>query len=146
MPDVFTKTKRSYVMSRIRSHGNRDTEIALIKFLRANKISGWRRKLRLQGNPDFVFKSHRIAVFVDGCFWHGCLKHSRPPKSNQSYWTAKIHRNKQRDRAVTRVLRSKGWSVLRIWEHELSRKNESRLLRRIQKSFCSQNLFFSDNP
>jgi DNA mismatch endonuclease, patch repair protein len=121
MPDVFSIRKRSDVMSRIRSSGNKDTELALIRLFRKVGITGWRRRWPLAGKPDFVFPKARLAIFVDGCFWHGCLKHSRPPQSNQAYWRAKMIRNKTRDRSVAQVLRKKGWRVLRIWEHELSR-------------------------
>lgn len=134
MADVFTKAKRSEVMSRIRGSRNKDTEIALAKLLRRNRITCWRRNQSVFGKPDFVFRQERLALFVDGCFWHGCLKHSKPPRSNQTYWRAKMIRNKARDRSVSRALRKKGWRVLRIWEHELARKNEIRLLRRIQRA------------
>lgn len=134
MADVFTKAKRSEVMSRIRGSRNKDTEIALAKLLRRNRITCWRRNQSVFGKPDFVFRHERLALFVDGCFWHGCLKHSKPPRSNQTYWRAKMIRNKARDRSVSRALRKKGWRVLRIWEHELARKNEIRLLRRIQRA------------
>src|SRR2546426_1147300 len=116
MADVFSIKKRSQVMSRIRSSGNKDTERALVRLFRKEGISGWRRRWPLAGKPDFVFLEARLAIFVDGCFWHGCLKHSRPPKSNQAYWRAKMIRNKARDRSVSRTLRMKGWRVMRIWE------------------------------
>src|ERR1035437_9352633 len=125
---------RSEAMSRIRSTGNTDTKLALIRFFRTHHISGWRRHWPRKGRPDFVFLVQRLVVFVDGCFWHGCLKHSRPPRSNQAYWQNKMIRNKDRDRSVSRALREKGWRVLRVWEHELARKNEIRLLRRIQRA------------
>ena len=83
--------------------------------------------------PDFVFPKLRVAVFVDGCFWHGCPKHETKPRNNAAFWRKKFARNIARDRLVTRTLRREGWRVLRIWEHELARKNEARLLRRIRK-------------
>jgi DNA mismatch endonuclease, patch repair protein len=131
--DVFSSKKRSDVMSRIRSHGNKDTELSLIRFFRKHRILYWRRHWPLIGKPDFVFPSRRLVVFVDGCFWHGCLRHLRSPRSNRQYWQEKIFRNKTRDRKVSRALRAKGWHVLRIWEHELARKNEVRLLGRIRR-------------
>ena len=70
MADVFTRTKRSDVMSRIRSRGNRDTELRMIQLFREHQITGWRRNTRVFGRPDFVFPRPKIAVFVDGCFWH----------------------------------------------------------------------------
>ena len=129
MPDVFTKAKRSDVMSRIRGRGNKDTELALIRIFRAHRITGWRRHRPVFGKPDFVFPRLRIAVFVDGCFWHGCPQHATKPRNNAAFWQRKFTANKARDRLVTRTLRSRGWRVLRIWEHELARKNERRCVR-----------------
>ena len=119
MPDVFTIEKRSAVMSVIRSRGNKDTELRLISIFRAYGITGWRRNYPLHGRPDFVFRSKRLAIFADGCFWHGCPKHGRKPTSNQDYWIPKLLRNQARDRQVTKTLRRKGWNVLRLWEHHL---------------------------
>ena len=141
-------------MSRIRSRGNRATELALVRVFRAEGITGWRRHWMLRVargstsprpspqsgegeafkvRPDFVFPKLRVAVFVDGCFWHGCPKHETKPRNNAAFWRKKFARNIARDRLVTRTLRREGWRVLRIWEHELARKNEARLLRRIRK-------------
>jgi DNA mismatch endonuclease (patch repair protein) len=132
MPDVFTKAKRSEVMSRIRGRGNKDTEVALAKLFRRYKITGWRRHQPIFGKPDFIFPRPKLALFVDGCFWHGCPKHATRPKNNRAFWQRKLSANKKRDRIVNRTLRQRGWVVLRIWQHELTRKNENRLLRRIQ--------------
>ena len=131
MSDIFSKAKRSEVMSRIRSHGNKNTEIVLAKFFRRNKITGWRRNQKIFGKPDFIFPTLKLAVFVDGCFWHSCSRHGRKPKGNAEFWQRKLSRNKTRDRLVTRTLRTRGWRVLRIWEHELVRKNETHLIKRI---------------
>ena len=133
MPDVFNKKKRSEVMSRIRSRGNKNTELALAKLFRRNKIIGWRRNQKIFGKPDFVFPKIRLALFVDGCFWHVCPKHGTQPKGNRAFWKNKFARNKARDVLVTRALRRANWRVLRMWEHELAKKNEARLLRRIQR-------------
>ena len=129
-------------MSRIRSRGNQATELALMRVFRAEGIKGWRRhfeirkaesgKQKFKVRPDFVFPKFRVAVFVDGCFWHGCPKHEPKPKNNAAFWRKKFARNIARDRLVTRTLRREGWRVLRIWEHELAGKNEARLLRRIR--------------
>lgn len=121
MPDVFTPQKRSQVMSRIRGKGNRDTELALLRLLRKQRITGWRRHLPLAGRPDFAFRRQRVAVFVDGCFWHQCPKCSSLPAGNREFWQKKLGENVRRDRAVTRRLRGDGWRVIRIWEHELRR-------------------------
>lgn len=82
MTDIWNKEKRSEVMSRIRSQGNKVTELRLISIFREARITGWRRKQPLLGKPDFVFRQQRLAVFVDGCFWHGCPKCYRRPSSN----------------------------------------------------------------
>ena len=120
-------------MASIRGRGNKDTELAFIKILRRFHIVGWRRNQRLVGKPDFVFRKARVAVFVDGCFWHGCPRHSRHAVKSGPYWQNKLTRNQARDQVVTRTLQRQGWQVLRIWEHELARRNETRLLRRIRK-------------
>jgi len=154
MPDVFTKSKRSAVMARIRSRGNRDTELALAQLLRRAGISGWRRHFQIRIShfgprvfkvkPDFVFLRQRVAIFVDGCFWHGCPVHSPPARwlrkssmptvprakakgartlrTGKLFWRQKLSANRARDRRVTRLLRQAGWRVIRIWEHELERQ------------------------
>ncbi|MES2595471.1 MAG: very short patch repair endonuclease [Verrucomicrobiota bacterium] len=149
MPDVFTIAKRSEVMSLIRSRGNKGTELRLMEVFRQQGITGWRRHvtlsflvrdplsptafLRKKVRPDFVFRKARLAVFVDGCFWHGCPEHFRRPGSRQEFWDAKIARNQARDLEVTRALRRAGWRVLRLWEHELARKREKRLVARLRR-------------
>jgi len=128
--DVFSKAKRSQIMSRVRGRGNRRTELALIFVFRRAGIFGWRRNQPVFGKPDFVFRSHRLAVFVDGCFWHGCPQHGTKPRNNAAFWRKKLAANQIRDRLVTRTLRQAGWRVLRIWEHELTKKHERRLVAR----------------
>ena len=129
--DVFTREKRSQVMSRIRSRGNKDTELRMVALLRAHRITGWRRHQALFGNPDFIFPNERLALFVDGCFWHGCPKpkHCNAPKNRADWWAAKLKRNKERDAAVGRRLRALGWKVLRVWECDLAAKNWSKIAR-----------------
>src|SRR5690606_26892541 len=104
----MTRMQRSYTMSRIRSQGNESTELRLARLFRANKINGWRRNSRLPGRPDFVFPKERVAVFVDGCFWHGCPKCALRSNTNRGYWSAKIVGNRQRDRRHSRTLRQAG--------------------------------------
>ena len=163
MTDIFTKAKRSDIMSRIRSRGNKATELVLAKLFRQHGITGWRRhrlvsvKLKIKKTlqsaklsgrirsrkahrnlhsgssgahgvtrptsfrvrPDFVFPKLKLAVFVDGCFWHGCPKHATRPKNHRAFWDKKFAVNKRRDALVTRALRSAGWQVWRIWECQL---------------------------
>ena len=135
--DVFGKSKRSQVMSRVRGHGNKATELALIKFFRRHRFTGWSRHRPIFGNPDFAFPKLRLAVFVDGCFWHGCPRHATQPATNRAFWQKKLARNRARDRVVNRTLRQRGWIILRIWQHELTRRNEPRLLLRIHRIFGS---------
>ena len=138
MADVFTRQKRSEVMSLIRSRGNRDTELRLLALLREHRITGWRRGAPLLGKPDFIFRAQKVAVFVDGCFWHGCPRHGRTPKTRIAFWSAKLTRNAQRDRAVTRELRASGWMVLRIWECALSRARAGRTVQRIERALVGR--------
>src|SRR5437764_2173450 len=112
MADVFTRAHRSAVMSRVRSCDNVSTEIRTIRLLREAGITGWRRHSRLFGKPDFVFQKAKIALFIDGCFWHGCPRCKRVPTSSASFWVAKIQRNVLRDKTVSRRLRNEGWIVM----------------------------------
>jgi DNA mismatch endonuclease, patch repair protein len=129
--DVFSKLKRSEVMSHVRGRGNKSTELIVMKLFQEHQITGWRRHHSIFGNPDFSFIQIKLAIFVDGCFWHGCPKHASQPTTNVAFWRKKLARNKVRDRLVNRTLRQLGWTVLRIWQHELRRKNEHRCVRRI---------------
>lgn len=129
MADVFDPQKRSEVMSRVRSTGNASTEQRFVKLLRKEKITGWRRKYPLFGKPDLVFPKARLAVFLDGCFWHGCPRHFRMPATRTEYWEAKIERNMRRDRRVARELRARGWRVVRVWEHEIKTSARRKLNR-----------------
>lgn len=121
-------------MAAVRGKNTRSTERRLRAKLVAAGIRAWRyQATNLPGKPDFVFPRKLIAVFVDGCFWHGCPKCYRRPSSRRCYWDAKLAANKARDRRVTRTLRRMGWQVVRVWEHELARKNETRLLARLRR-------------
>lgn len=120
-------------MSRIRGKGNKGTEFKTIEIYREQGIKGWRRNSELIGKPDFIFPKLKLAVFVDGCFWHGCSKHATWPKNNAEFWRKKITRNMERDREVNRALKKRGWRVFRIWEHELKLKNRKRLLYRFRR-------------
>ena len=130
----FGGLSRSHLMSRIRSVANKTTELTMVRLLRKASLSGWKRHLPLAGRPDFAWPRERVAVFVDGCFWHGhtaCGKNATP-KANASLWRQKIKRNRRRDRWVARSFRSEGWTVLRFWECSLAKRPEAsaRRLRR----------------
>jgi DNA mismatch endonuclease (patch repair protein) len=132
MADVFTVRKRSEIMGRVRSRRNRSTELALASAFRVAGITGWRRHLPIPGSPDFAFPSVKLAVFVDGCFWHGCPKHGTMPATNKDFWNNKIATNKRRDRKVTAILKSNGWRIVRIWEHD-TRRHVDRAVLRVEK-------------
>ena len=123
MADVFTKAKRSEVMASIRGKGNRSTEWKLRARLISAGISGWRlHASEVPGKPDFIFPNEKIAIFLDGCFWHGCKKCRSIPESNRDFWKKKIGGNKKRDREADRKLGKAGWLVLRFWEHQIKRE------------------------
>lgn len=118
-------------MSAIRSKGNKSTEVRLIKIMEWHNITGWRRDWPLLGRPDFVFPKYKLAVFVDGCFWHGCPRCYAEPKKNTEFWREKIRRNILRDRRILRLLKKNGWHVIRLREHAL--KNDIAVANRIKK-------------
>jgi DNA mismatch endonuclease (patch repair protein) len=131
MADVFDAAKRSEIMSRIKGRGNRATELRLIDLFRHYGITGWRRGYPIFGKPDFVFPRARVAVFVDGDFWHGHPTHGQIPATNREFWLAKIARNKMRDKLVNQTLRADAWRVVRIWQSELSNTRGALKLRRL---------------
>ena len=121
MADIFSKERRSEIMSRIRSSGT-TPERRLYETIRL--ILGKRRKIltnvrALPGQPDVVIPSLKLAILADGCFYHSCPKHGHIPKTNTNYWLSKFKRNIKRDELVRRHLRIAGFSVWRIWEHDL---------------------------
>lgn len=88
-------------------------------------IRGWRRAARIErARPDFTFPRRRLAVFVDGCFWHSCPHCGKRPASNTGYWNVKLDRNMERDLEQTKRLRAAGWTVVRFWGHEIDRDPE----------------------
>jgi len=137
MADVHSKSQRSYNMSRIRSRNNTSTELRLASLFRVRGIKGWRRHFRVLGKHDFAFPEQRVAVFVDGCFWHKCPQCRLTPASHRDYWESKLDRNVARDRHVQQSLRSIGWTVIRIWEHSI-RANPKAVLMRIQRALSSR--------
>ncbi len=116
MADVFTRVKRSDIMKKVKSSGNLTTEQNLIAIFKSRNIKGWRRNYPITGKPDFVFLDTKIAVFADGCFWHGHHCRNISPKQNADYWRKKQLRNIERDRQINLRFQKRGWSVLRFWE------------------------------
>ena len=136
--DRISKEQRSKIMSAIRSE-NTQPEMTLRKAL-------WAKGLRFRVHYgkekiDIAFPSKKLAIFVDGCFWHACPEHSRLPKTNRGYWHPKLKRNVERDKAKDERLKMGGWIVLRFWEHEL--KNLDAILNKIQTVLEQDQLAFS---
>lgn len=120
MPDNLSPKDRRKTMRAIKSKGTSPERI-LWAMLAGMRLKGWRKNAAdVFGKPDVVFDEKRVAIFVDGCFWHGCPVCQRGiPETNRKYWLKKIERNQQRAREVTATLQQAGWIVLRFWEHEL---------------------------
>ena len=131
---TFGGLSRSALMSRVRSKRNATTELRLLSLLRSARLPGLRRDFPLLGNPDFAFPKLKVAVFVDGCFWHGhgCGR-NLSPKRNATLWQQKIDGNQRRDRRNARILRAADWRVIRIWECNLAKHPET-CVRRIQRA------------
>jgi DNA mismatch endonuclease (patch repair protein) len=118
MADIFTKEKRSDIMSRIRSK-NTEIELVVFKFLRAHDVRFQKHYRGARGTPDVAVPGKRVAVFVDGDFWHGYRYPTWRHKMKKKFWREKIERNRARDRRTFAALRRQGWRVLRVWEHEI---------------------------
>jgi DNA mismatch endonuclease (patch repair protein) len=117
-------------MARVRGRGNATTELIVARLLRQHHITGWRRHLPIFGTPDFVFRGARVAVFADGCFWHGCPTCYSAPTSSADFWRTKVEKNMRRDLKVSRRLRELGWSVVRVRECQL--RKPTRFLNRLK--------------
>lgn len=112
---------RSKAMAAVRGKGNKTTERRLRMAMVRNGITGWvLHPNDILGRPDFFFPGLRLAVFVDGCFWHGCPECGHVPKTNNGFWSEKIARNQARDKKTSEHLVSQGTKVVRFWEHELA--------------------------
>lgn len=120
-------------MGLIRSERNKSTEERMVALMRTGNISGWRRGAKLPGRPDFVFRRQRLALFIDGCFWHGCPDHFKLPKTRTLFWRHKIKSNQARDLRVVAELRLLGWRSLRAWEHELKATRSLALLHKLRR-------------
>lgn len=138
MTDVLTPDQRSYNMSRIRSV-NTGPEVKLRALLYAEGLRGYRLHSKISGRPDIVFTRKRVAVFIDGCFWHGCPRCFKLPATRVAFWKQKIEANIARDAAINADLRKAEWKVLRIWEHDL-RKRPERVVQRILKTLSAIHL------
>jgi DNA mismatch endonuclease (patch repair protein) len=143
MADVLTPGQRRLNMSRIRG---RDTkpEKTLRSALHAEGLRFRIHRRDIAGCPDVVFPTQKIAVFVDGCFWHGCPEHQTMPRTNPAFWEKKLQRNRERDEVVTRTLESAGWKILRFWEHEV-RQEISSVVRTVKKTVRQRKILRTAN-
>lgn len=119
-------------MRSVKSSGNKSTEERLVQYFADQNITGWRRHYNVKGHPDIVFLDKHIAIFVDGCFWHGHNCRNTRPSDHQEYWQKKRERNIKHDQEVTAMFESRGWTVIRIWECELKKKNRAELENKLQ--------------
>lgn len=117
--DNVSPLKRSEIMRKIR---NKDSMIEMsLRRILFNKGFRFRKNVKyLFGKPDIAFIAKKTVIFIDSCFWHGCSKHCRLPKSNRAYWINKIKRNRQRDIIVNRFYKKNEWKIFRVWEHKLN--------------------------
>ena len=129
MTDVLSKEQRAYNMSKIRGK-NTGPEIKLRKLLWAAGIRGYRVHYNLPGKPDIVFVKKKIVIFIDGCFWHKCPIDFQEPETRKEFWMKKINSNVERDERNNRQLSDAGWTIIRIWEHEM-RKEPEKVVQRI---------------
>ena len=124
MADVLTPEQRSYNMSQIRAQDT-GPEVKLRKLLWSEGIRGYRIHYKLPGKPDIVFTKKKIAIFIDGCFWHKCPVCFQEPETRKEFWLKKIQSNIDRDKKVDEQLKNAGWTVIRIWEHEIRKEPEN---------------------
>lgn len=125
MVDHLTSMQRSRLMGRVRQRGT-SLELILRKALWAVGLRyRLKTKEKLPGSPDIIFLGKKIAIFVDGCFWHDCPTHGTRPKTNANFWTAKITRNRERDAQVDKKLAAIGWISIRLWEHDVKNHLEN---------------------
>lgn len=133
MTDIFSKNKRSEIMSKVRSKDSR-IEIEFRKELWQAGFRYRKNAIKYFGKPDIVLPKYKTVIFIDSCFWHGCKKHGSVPQTRKRFWEAKIKRNKQRDKEVNRYYKKLTWIFFRVWEHDLKsslEKNVSEIAKKI---------------
>lgn len=135
MPDVHSAEQRRRNMQAVRS-GNTKAEVSLKAALRAHDLTGYRCSPKnVAGRPDVVFTRWKVAVFVDGCFWHGCPECYVRPETNREFWDGKLAANIGRDETVNGILAEQGWTVLRFWEHQV-RRDVASVVREIERALA----------
>lgn len=120
--DTVSKAKRSEIMARVRSRDSK-MEVSFRKELWRRGFRYLKNSVKYFGKPDVVLPKHETVIFLDSCFWHGCEEHCRLPTTRAKFWKDKIERNKRRDDEVSEHYERKGWNVIRVWEHDLKKKD-----------------------
>ena len=132
MADIFSKKKRSEIMSKIRSKDSK-IELEFRKDLWKTGLRYGKNSTNYFGKPDLVLLKHKAVVFIDSCFWHSCKKHGSMPQVRKKFWEAKLERNKQRDKEVSKSYKKKGWKIFRVWEHDI-KKDRQKIVDKIKKA------------
>lgn len=138
--DRVTQQVRSKIMALCGSRDNRTTERRMSSLLWSTGLRGYRKHWRVTGTPDFAWPRLKVALFVDGCFWHGCPHCRRYSKSNKTFWNLKVKNNRARDKRVAAKLRRQGWRVVRVWECSV---RKARTLGRIERVLTSRGYYAS---
>ena len=135
MTDIYSKVKRSEIMSHIKNRGTQPEE-KIADMLRKLRVRYRRNVKSLPGEPDFVISSAKTVIFVHGCFWHNHSNCNRAklPKTNKPFWKRKTESNKRRDRRIARSLRQQGWHVFTVWQCSL--RQPEKVLRRLRTVLC----------
>ncbi len=139
MADIFTKQKRSEIMSKVK---NKDSKLE-VEFRKKLWRAGFRylkNSNKYYGKPDLMLPKYKTVIFIDSCFWHGCKKHGSIPETRKDFWLNKIERNKERDKEVSKYYKKIGWCVYRIWEHDLKNKKfnfDTTYLEQSKKDDCT---------
>jgi len=123
MTDIFSKKKRSEIMSKVRSKDSK-IEIEFRKKLWKACYRYRKNSTKYFGKPDLVLPKYKTVIFIDSCFWHGCKKHGSTPQTRKRFWVTKIERNKERDKEVNRYYKKMTWAFFRVWEHDLKNSLE----------------------
>lgn len=136
MTDIFSKRKRSEIMSRVKSKGSL-MEMSLMGELTKARLRYSKHVSGLPGTPDIVFRNKKLVVFLDSCFWHGCRWHGTMPSSNRAFWSEKLSANKRRDKIANREYAKMGWRVLRFWEHQI-KKDRLKIVAQIKEALSEK--------
>jgi DNA mismatch endonuclease (patch repair protein) len=137
MSDIFSKNKRSEIMSKVRSKGSK-IEIEFQKKLWNSGFRYRKNSTKYFGKPDLVLQKYKTVIFIDSCFWHGCKKHGSMPQTRKKFWEEKIEGNKRRDKEVNRHYKKAGWKIFRIWGHSI-KNNIANHVDKVVKAFLGKN-------